>query len=60
MKKSVEVLAAEDEVVAEVFVADSGVLGEFLAGALEKDFSLEQQIGPVGNAQGLGCVVVGN
>ena len=39
--KSVEVLAAEDEVVAEVFVADSGVLGELFAGALEQDFALK-------------------
>ena len=46
----VEVLPSEDEVVAEVLVADGGVLGKFLAGALEKDLALEQQVGPVSDA----------
>ena len=53
-------LAAEDEVVAEVLVADGGVLGQFLAGALEKDFAFEQQVSPVGDAQRLRGIVVGN
>ena len=39
-EKSVEVLAAEDEVVTQVLVADGRVLGQFLAGALEQDFAL--------------------
>ena len=56
----VEVLSPEDEVVAEVLVADGGVLGQFLAGALEEDLALEQQVGPVGDAQRLGSIVVGD
>ena len=43
-------LAAEDEVVAEVFVAYGGVFGQLFAGALEQDFALKQQVGPVGDA----------
>ena len=47
-------LAAEDEVVAKVLVTHGGVLGKFLTRALEQDFALKQQIGPVGDAQRLG------
>ena len=59
-EKSVEVLAAEDEVVAKVLVTHCRVFGQFFAGALEQDFALKQQIGPVSDAQCLGSVVVGD
>ena len=49
-------LPPEDEVMAQVLVADGRVVGELLAGALEQDLALEQQIGPVGDAERLGAL----
>ena len=57
-EKSVEVLAAEDEVVAQVLVAYGRVVGQLLASALEQDLALKQQVGPVGDAQRLRGIVV--
>lgn len=56
----IKVLPPEDEIVAQVLVANGRVLGQFLAGALEQDLALKQQVGPVGDAQRLGGVVIGD
>ena len=42
-EKSVEVLAAEDEVVAQVLVAYGRVVGQLLACALEQDLALKHR-----------------
>ena len=55
-----EFLAVEDEVAAEVFFADDGVLGKFFGCALEEDFALKEEVGSVGDAECLLCVVVGD
>ena len=57
---SIKFLAAEDEIVTQVLVADRGILGKFLTGALEQNLSFKQQVGSVGNAQCFGRIMVGN
>ena len=56
----IEFFAAEDEVAAEVFFTHHGIVRQFFAGALEKDFALEKQVGTVGDTECLGRIVVGN
>ncbi len=50
----------EDEVAAEVFLADVGVVGEVLGGALLEDRAFVEEIGAVGDMEGLADVVVGD
>ena len=56
----IEFFAAEDEVAAEVFFTHHGIVRQFFAGALEKDFALEKQVGTVGDTECFGCIVVGD
>ena len=51
---------AELEVLAEVFLADFRVVGQLLGRTTLEDGTLVEQVGPVGNGQGLVDVVVGD
>ena len=51
---------AELEVLAEVFLADFGVVGQLLGGAAFQDGAFVEEVGAVGDGQGLVDVVVGD
>ena len=55
-----EILAPQDEAVAQVLLAHHLVLRQLLGRALEEDFPLEQEVGAVGDAERLLHVVVGD
>ena len=57
--ESLEVFFSEHEGVGEVFFPYDFVCCEFLGFSLEEDSSLEEEVGPVGDGEGLLHVVVG-
>ena len=50
----------ENEVAAEVFLADIGVVGEVFGGTALKDRALVEEVGTVGDVEGFANVVVGD
>ena len=56
----VELLAMEDEVAPQIFFPHHGIGGQLFGGPLEKNLSLEEQVGTIGNTQCFGGIVVGN
>ena len=55
-----KVLPSQHKAVAQVFLSYNLVFGKFFGRALEEDFTFEQQVGPVGDAQCFLYVVVCN
>ena len=57
---SFKLLSAENKIASQILLSHNRIISKFLAGSLEKNLTLEEQISAVGNRKSLGCIMVGN